>query len=159
MKENRVCIKTWRLFNVRRKGQPDMCAKSVVSHFIRPWRMDWKIPWDLPGHVDEMLIIVAFPVTIEINRKTRDLFELRLLPYRFSSTFLLCFPILSKPFFHNVKLKDILIRGRRKLHISKKKVLNQWHKETENWYIIVILLETQYGKWLWKQLRKRGHSS
>jgi len=131
-----------------------MCVKSVASHFITPWRMDWKIPWDLPGHVDKMLITVAFPVTIEINREKRDLFELRLLPYQFSSAFLLYFPILSKPFFHNVKLKVILIRGGRKLRISETKVLSQRHNEKEAWYIIVILLANDWDKWLWKQLRK-----
>ena len=131
-----------------------MCVKSVASHLITPWRMDWKIPWDLPGHVDKMLITVAFPVSIEINRKKRDLFELRLLPYRFSSTFLLYFPILSKPFFHNVKLKVILIRGGRKLRISETKVLSQRNDEKEDWYIIVILLVNDWDKWLWKELRK-----
>jgi len=86
-----------------------------------------------------MLITLAFPVTIEINREKRDLFELHLLSYRFSSTLLLYFPILSKPFFHNVKLKVILIRGGRKLRISETKVLSQRHNEKEDWYIIVIL--------------------
>lgn len=75
------------------------------------------------------------------SRKRGDLFELRLLPYQFSSAFLLHFPILSKPFFHNVKLKVILIRGGRKLRISETKVLSQRHNEKEAWYIIVILLE------------------
>ena len=87
-----------------------------------------------------MLITVAFPFTIEINRERRDLFEVRLLPYRFPSTFLLYFPILSKPSFHNVKLKVILIRGGRKLCISKTKVLSQWYNEKEERYIILILL-------------------
>jgi hypothetical protein len=86
-----------------------------------------------------MLITVAFPVTIEINREKRDLFELRLLPYQFSSTFLLYFSILSKPFFDNVKLKVILRRGGRKLRISETKVLYQRHNEKEDWYTVLIL--------------------
>jgi hypothetical protein len=95
-----------------------------------------------------MLITVAFPVTIEINRERKDLFELRLLPYRFSSTFLLYFSILSKLFFHNVKLKVILIRGGRKLRISETKVFSQWHNEKVELYIIVVLLGNDWDKWL-----------